>query len=1085
MEFLHLTPSACLLLNAMNLRTFLPALSFLLVAMPTAAQSVSNPAILQYFEARWDTIEDRMADIHAVGYGSLWLPPPARADSGPFSVGYDVFDRFDLGKPRDETLYGTESSFGALTGAANAAGVDVYTDLIINHNGFGNRLDGNFVAAGGYPGFALTLPQDIDGDFHNPFAGGTIEGQLAGLNDIAQEKNHQFIRHPTQAGNPSNIPAGTFFNQPNASNTQFYPDQAGGGMQVFDPELGQNVTLYDFNFSDPSAGDPVLENAVGLLQRNARWMIQKFGVKGFRVDAAKHVPEFTLDFLDQAIYKAITDLQHDGSYQPAYMFQEILDGDKGLQQAYTRRDLPNPNAIAATDTTVGGNRDVIDFPLFFALRDKLTGNGLANNWYDIRGASQDANDRPAGAPVWHTDGSQGVAFVASHDDNGAFLENVAHAYLLMRPGNAIVYLNAKEFGEGRDFPKDGKVDALGGNFGETVTTLVGIRNSHGRGDFIERWIDGGGFSNYYAYERENSAVVGLNSRNDGFTETRTVSTSFTPGTVLMELTGNAADPAVDPSGVLPETVRVDANGQIPLSVPGNAGHGRGYVIYGVATPRGALTINGATGVLAGANPTAGNFGTARLEDIDVVTTNNFTVQLNTAPITLLPPAGESNPVRDVHADGDTALIKINDGIDLNGNSVIDNTTPGGVAYGFEQFTDTNTPGYIWDGSSNVGTGTGLYEQTIDASALGEGRHYITVRAFRHRDAATGGDGGPAAYTDFTRTVYVDLLPPESAIASFEPFASDPGNPNNRDLILESVDQTANSVHYFFDEGAATTDAQLIARAQQGEGATGDYDRHQWVAGINNVITGNHVVTIVSFEPTGNVNVQRIAGVSTVTNLGIGDGDLSGDGFLLPNDLAGPTGLGAVLLSENALFNAAADVDANGLVDNRDLFLLQDTYINNAAIPATVDFFEGVLRDRADFDLSGTPDAADLAMIYANLGSDDWTLDLDVDGVVTLADAQVFVTQLLRTSPGDFNFDGVVDAADYAAWRNNVQGSGAGDANFDGVVDAADLAIWKAAVGFARTPLTSNPRPATSPVPEAGSLFLTIAGLLWTATSRYR
>ena len=27
----------------------------------------------------------------------MWLPPPQRADTGPFSVGYDVFDRFDLG----------------------------------------------------------------------------------------------------------------------------------------------------------------------------------------------------------------------------------------------------------------------------------------------------------------------------------------------------------------------------------------------------------------------------------------------------------------------------------------------------------------------------------------------------------------------------------------------------------------------------------------------------------------------------------------------------------------------------------------------------------------------------------------------------------------------------------------------------------------------------------------------------------------------------------------------------------------------------------------------------------------------------
>ena len=222
----------------------------------------------------------------------MWTPPPARADSG-YSVGYDVFDRFDLGSPRNETLYGTESSFRQMVTQANRSSVAVYPDFIINHNGFGNRLDSTFVAQGGYPGFALSLPGvDIDGDFHDPYLDWTVDpvnGQLFGLDDIAQEKDHEFIRHPVTPGDPNNIPAGTLYNKPDAGNARFYPDQALGGTAVYNPETGQSATLYDFNTSDPSAGDPVLENALGLLMRNARWMIQEFGVKGFRIDAARHV----------------------------------------------------------------------------------------------------------------------------------------------------------------------------------------------------------------------------------------------------------------------------------------------------------------------------------------------------------------------------------------------------------------------------------------------------------------------------------------------------------------------------------------------------------------------------------------------------------------------------------------------------------------------------------------------------------------------------------------------------------------------------------------------------------------------------
>src|SRR4029078_10150717 len=94
--------------------------------------------------------------------------------------------------------------------------------------------------------------------------------------------------------------------------------------------------------------------------------------------------------------------------------------------------------------------------------------------------------------------------------------------------------------------------------------------------------------------------------------------------------------------------------------------------------------------------------------------------------------------------------------------------------------------------------------------------YLTVRAFRHRDAATGGDGGPAVFTDFKQTIYVDRLKPISAIASFEPFARDPNTTQNRDLILESTDGTANSMAVFLDLPPNVTDAQIMQMVKHGE-----------------------------------------------------------------------------------------------------------------------------------------------------------------------------------------------------------------------------------------------------------------------------
>src|SRR5947208_2858923 len=97
------------------------------------AQDVSAPAILQYFESSYGAIEGRMADIHAAGYGSMYTPPPGRAEGGT-SVGYDQYDRFDLGYAGNPTLYGTETGLRTLVNSAHTAGLNYGIDLVWNQS---------------------------------------------------------------------------------------------------------------------------------------------------------------------------------------------------------------------------------------------------------------------------------------------------------------------------------------------------------------------------------------------------------------------------------------------------------------------------------------------------------------------------------------------------------------------------------------------------------------------------------------------------------------------------------------------------------------------------------------------------------------------------------------------------------------------------------------------------------------------------------------------------------------------------------------------------------------------------------------
>ena len=50
---------------------------------------------------------------------------------------------------------------------------------------------------------------DADGDFHGAFEGGDQNMRVAGLIDIAQEKNYLKIRSPVDPNNANNLPAGT------------------------------------------------------------------------------------------------------------------------------------------------------------------------------------------------------------------------------------------------------------------------------------------------------------------------------------------------------------------------------------------------------------------------------------------------------------------------------------------------------------------------------------------------------------------------------------------------------------------------------------------------------------------------------------------------------------------------------------------------------------------------------------------------------------------------------------------------------------------------------------------------------------
>lgn len=861
-----------------------------------SARGQGVPVTLQWFETSWTTMENRTADAFMAGYGRVWTPPPSKGEGGTNSVGYNLFDRFDLGSPASPTRYGTEAGFRAVVSEQRKASIGTFIDLILNHNSFSENATPGFIESGGYPGFVLTWGSDPNGDFHprwDDCDSNSTECRLSGLIDIAQEKNHSMIRHPVTPGDPQNIPAGTVYNKPNAANRQYYSDLA---------LPANSIGIHPFNTADPMAGDPIAENATGLLLRHVRWLVEVMGVDGFRIDACKHTPDwFWRDFYDRAVWQRGRPTLNGAPTTP-FSFGESILNNSEIAAFVCKNTTGNCN----TSGGVTGNRDALDFQLYYALRDMLNANGFGN-WSSVVNASFDGQfDGNA------NNGDFGVIFAENHDSGQPLPspELVAYTYILTRAGSPIVYYQAGEFGN-VSFPRGSRSDPLGLNDNH-LTSLVDVHNEYARGSYFERWIDG----DVLVYERNNSCLVALNDRRDGGYDARTVQTNFPSGTRLRELTGTAADSTVDPNNDIYDVVTVNSSGQVTIRVPrnknaNNVTHNRGYVVYGPANPDGDLTLSNVAQTIAadsGSTPAAAR----RLTPIDVIQADSFEVKLETVP------ADPADPSRD-----DLAMLRLDGGIDLNGNGYVDSTDPSFVGYGYENFLTESVS--LQSGGVDVGGGVfkGRYRQVVNTTSLSEGRHYLSVIAFRNRPA-----GSSPVFETWRKVILIDRVAPQMALSA--PASGETIPASAYQFIVQSPDRTANRVHLFLDKQPGT---DLVALAQANQGLASQSDRGRFEAFLTGMTSGNHRLDVVAYEPTrNNPSVTTFTGIKVQINGFDGLGDMTGDGKLTNRDIF-PF---IQMVQAGNQFSPAGDLNGDGVVSQADVPAMAARLLGAGVPQAAVD-----------------------------------------------------------------------------------------------------------------------------------------------------
>jgi len=508
---------------------------FLLVA--STGHVLAGEVILQYFNTAWPELTRRIPELAEAGYTALWLPPPFKAGGG-LSVGFDSYDRFDLGsKDQNGTIttkYGTETDLLQLIETAHRFGLRVYFDNVMAHNG-GPMSSGapGTLQPNGFVPEDFHLKRTSDTTYENyGWPTWSDEWQVLNRNpfgqDIAQESpNDSFgwsegddypkwsgVRHPDNPetyldtdlpieavnGGTTSI-VYTFANKEpyedtNANGRFDWTDttpngqhDAGEASEPFtdtglDPgRPDRQVAAWGYGNGRYDMGNPVAEDVNGMLFRAIRWFTDKAHVDGYRLDAVKHVPSYFFGKMDSP--------KDDSNWGYGGQVQEQFNISRGFSDWGNHRDTVFNNEQPRDDALLYGEH-LGDPPWKMHYVDagmRIANDDFLNAVKGSIGANLGGMDDPSYAVI---NPNQSMHYVMSHDNNylwGGDREQ-AHAVLLEREGLPIVYTDGyNQSGSPDWFPKPAEIPFLGG-FGQSyILNLLDINRHFAWGYQSSRWSE--------------------------------------------------------------------------------------------------------------------------------------------------------------------------------------------------------------------------------------------------------------------------------------------------------------------------------------------------------------------------------------------------------------------------------------------------------------------------------------------------------------------------------------------------------------------------------------------------------------------
>ena len=384
--------------------------------------------ILHAFNWPYATVEARAAQIQSAGYRAVLVAPAYRSEGSQWWARYQPQDYRLIDNPLGDT-----DDFASMVSALQARGIRVYADVILNHmaNESAQRSDLN------YPG-----------------------SRVLGI----------YASNPTRYGEIR-----LFGNLSNnfLSASDFGPATCIGNYN--DVWQVQNWRLCGGS-GDAGLPDLVANSWVIGQQRAYLSALKALGVKGFRIDAAKHMP---VSHLNAVLTSDIKSGMH--------VFGEIITGGGAGNGEYDGFLAPY---LANTD------HGAYDFPLFNQVRTAFGYGGSLSQLVD------------PGAYGQALPGARAVTFTVTHDipNNGGFRylildptdEKLAYAYVIGRNGGTpLLYSDNNESGDNRWVNAWQRTD---------LARMVGFHNAV-QGDDMQVLSHG---SCHLIFRRGSRGIVGIN-----------------------------------------------------------------------------------------------------------------------------------------------------------------------------------------------------------------------------------------------------------------------------------------------------------------------------------------------------------------------------------------------------------------------------------------------------------------------------------------------------------------------------------------------------------------------------------------------